>query len=546
VYGSNVLVQTDHKPLLAIMNKPISKVGSPRLRRLCLKLLNYTLELKYVPGKDLHFADMLSRNSLKCTEKDPQMLEMVHSVSVHLPMSEERKAQFKLETSHDSTLSELCKYYHEGWPAEKNMPKNGHPYYKLRDKIYVESGLVFLDNKIVVPDSLKQYVLKCIHEGHSGMSKSTQKARQLFYWPNLALDIQKYISQCRTCEKFSPCNSHEPLLPHKVPKNRYHKVATDILEFAGKSYLVIVDFFSHWLEVRPLSNKTSNCVIDAMQEVFTRFGYPVEIMADNNPFRSRECCEYYKSKDITIITSSPHYARSNGMAEKAVNIAKNLLKKAAEDKVDYRDFIMNYNNTPLSGLPYSPSQILNSRRIRTNVPTTGSALEPQVVRDIYKLLQLRQSITKGFHDRHVNKKEVVFKKGDHIVYKSKKDDHWKKGTILGKCKEPRSYWITKNDSLRPFRRNTHHLKKSFTTIASHDSNQRSVPIIDDYSKSTVDEQSHGGNVTKENCSTRDQAEESSGNQTNGNNEIVTVVEPRPTPYRTRSGRQVRPRQVLDY
>ncbi|MBF2463476.1 integrase catalytic domain-containing protein, partial [Listeria welshimeri] len=154
------------------------------------------------------------------------------------------------------------------------------------------------------------------------------------------------------------------------------------MEYASKSYLVIVDYLSHWIEIRPLSYKNSSSVIDCMQEVFTRFGYPVIIIADNNPFKSHECTEYYKSKDITIITSSPHYPRSNGMAEKAVNISKNIVKKAMEDGRDYRDYLMSYNNSPLSGLPVSPSQILNSRNIRSNIPSCSSYLEPRVVTNI--------------------------------------------------------------------------------------------------------------------------------------------------------------------
>lgn len=524
VYGSNIVVQTDHKPLLAIMSKPVSKVGSPRLRRLCLKLLNYNLELKYVPGKDIHFADMLSRNSLKVTESDPQMLEMVHSVSSYLPMSDERRKQFRLETNRDKTLVEISKYYYNGWPEENKIIKDCLPFYKLKNEIYLESGLVFLGNKIIVPESLKQYVLRLIHEGHCGISKCTKKARQLFYWPRLNEDIQKFIAQCRTCEKFSPSKSHEPLSPHNIPKGRYLKIGTDILELAGKSYLVIVDYFSHWLEIRPLVNKTSKCVIDAMQEVFTRFGYPLEIVADNNPFKSQECNEYYKSKDITIVTSSPHYPRSNGMAEKAVGISKNLMKKAAEEQVDYRDYVMNYNNTPLSGLLVSPSQILNSRRVRTKVPTNLNALEPKVEKDIYKLLQLKQLQTKKVHDRHVNRKETVFKEGDEIVFKTKRDDYWKKGVIVKKCKEPRSYWVQKHNCDRPFRRNTFHLKKSKTKIN---------PIYNSFIDVEL------------------------GNNNNQKTDLINppknvidcnVEEPSAPPHQyhcTRSGRAVRPRQVLD-
>lgn len=175
IYGSEVFVQTDHKPIVAIMGKHISKIGSPRLRRLRLKLLMYNLDVNYVPGKLVHFADMLSRNSLRYTENDKEMVHLVHSASVHLPMSPERKSIFRKETNNDPVLNLICKYYHDGWPAEQKIPKECKEYYTLKDNIYFEAGLAFYGNKIIVPKNLKSYVLNLVHEDHSGVGKCIKK-----------------------------------------------------------------------------------------------------------------------------------------------------------------------------------------------------------------------------------------------------------------------------------------------------------------------------------------------------------------------------------
>lgn len=251
----------------------------------------------------------------------------------------------------------------------------------------------------------------------------------------MSSDISQFVLKCRTCEKFRPSNTHNTLLPHKIPNRRFAKVGTDIFEFAGKYFIVIIDYFSHWLEILPLSDKTSKSVINAFQEVFCRFGLPEEIIADNNPFNSFECHEYFKVKDITLITSSPHYPRSNGMAEKAVHIAKKLLIKAKEDNVDYRDFLLSHNNTCISGLQFSPSQILNSRRVRTLVPTKEVHLESKIVTNIYNLLLMRQTVMKDANKSR--KKEIEFVIGDEIVHKTDKEKYWKKGEIIGKAKEPK-------------------------------------------------------------------------------------------------------------
>ena len=55
VFGQKVVVETDHRPLLGIMNKGLNDL-SLRLLRMRLRNQRYDYEL-YVPGKSLVLAD---------------------------------------------------------------------------------------------------------------------------------------------------------------------------------------------------------------------------------------------------------------------------------------------------------------------------------------------------------------------------------------------------------------------------------------------------------------------------------------------------------
>jgi hypothetical protein len=110
----------------------------------------------------------------------------------------------------------------------------------MKDDLYVEAGTVFLEHKTVVPRSLRPYVLKLLHKGHAGIKKPITKAHQLFFWPSLSQYIEMYVKKCRTCEKHQPANFREPLMPHSVPKLRFEKLGADILDYAGKTYLILV------------------------------------------------------------------------------------------------------------------------------------------------------------------------------------------------------------------------------------------------------------------------------------------------------------------
>lgn len=463
IYGRNFDVQSDHKPIVSIMKKPICKIGSVRLQRIRLKLLKYNINVYYVPGKSIHFADMLSRSSLKSTGKiDNEMFEMVHSVSKHIPMSNEKRDEFRIETCKDKTLMKLYDYYYNGWPKTSSIPPDCLPYVQSKNSIYIESGIIFLNDKVIVPTSLRVKMCELLHKGHIGTSKTIHKARLLFYWPNLSDDIINYIKKCRVCEKYRPANYREPLLPHTVPKLRFNKIGADILEFGCKSYLVVIDHFSHWIECILLKDKTAESVINAFQEIFIRFGYPTYIIADNLPFISSRLKKYYRAKDITIKTCSPHYHQSNGLAEKAVNICKQMIKKSLDENSDFRESVMEYNNSPIINLNASPAQILQSRILKSQLPLSDAKLQPRIQNNIYKQLCKQKDKVKIQYDKMVRRYPFEYKKGDKVVIRSNIDKIWYKATILEKANEPRSYWVRKEDNNRIVRRNTSQIKLSFT------------------------------------------------------------------------------------
>ena len=55
--------------------------------------------------------------------------------------------------------------------------------------------------------------------------------------------------------------------------------------------------------------------------MFARFGLPDVLVTDNGPqFASAEFAVFARKKGITHLTSSPHYAQSNGKSENAEEV----------------------------------------------------------------------------------------------------------------------------------------------------------------------------------------------------------------------------------
>ena len=111
----------------------------------------------------------------------------------------------------------------------------------------------------------------------------------------------------------------------------------------------------------------------------------MDVVADNMPFGREAMKQFSIEWGFNETTSSPHYHRFNSMAERYVQTVKQFLKKAADTRS-----LLAYCQTPVAGLPYSPSEMLFSRRIRGPLPCTEEMLKPQIP-DALELLQQRQN-----------------------------------------------------------------------------------------------------------------------------------------------------------
>lgn len=305
-YGRKIRVVNDHKPLLGIMKKQIHKIASAKLQRMRLKLLNYDIILEHAPGKTIQLADYLSRYMMKANDNDEDktLTEAILTINV----SDERKIEIQKETEKDEVLRKIKEYCKHGWPDNKTKcAESLRYYYKLRENILLEDEILFYNERIIVPASMRRAILEKLHEPHFGINKTQKRAKESVFWPSICNEIEQVVSQCHICQANSPMNQKEPLISHEIPNEPFKKVACDVLEHKAKNYLVLVDFYSKWIELVKLEKKTAQVINRELLRIFSRFGYPLIIISDNMPMGSYESMEFAKKHDIKIVTSSPNY-----------------------------------------------------------------------------------------------------------------------------------------------------------------------------------------------------------------------------------------------
>ncbi|KYO27425.1 hypothetical protein Y1Q_0013450 [Alligator mississippiensis] len=91
VYGTQVRVQLDHKPLEVIFTKPIGKAPA-QLQRMLLQLQKHDIQILYTKGKDILMADMLSRATALTPPPDPDLFhseKVIHGLTEMEPLGDQ-------------------------------------------------------------------------------------------------------------------------------------------------------------------------------------------------------------------------------------------------------------------------------------------------------------------------------------------------------------------------------------------------------------------------------------------------------------------------
>ncbi len=112
----------------------------------------------------------------------------------------------------------------------------------------------------------------------------------------------------------------------------FERCHADFMYFRGKSFLIFIDVFSRWIDVKLMRNLTASTLIEKLEDIFGYFGYCKKLVTDNGPpFGSYEFKRFCDKYGIKLMHSPPYHPSSNGMAERAVQSIKKVLMKLVLD-----------------------------------------------------------------------------------------------------------------------------------------------------------------------------------------------------------------------
>lgn len=366
LYGRKFILVTDHKPLLSILG---SKAGIPplaaaRLQGWALILLAYQYELIFKKTDDHGNADALSRLPLPDQETDGAALLAERCYRVTIMKTPLTHIQIRQATRQDLLLSKVIEYLQGGWPSKVEAP---FAPFKTRElELTVEAGVLVWGQRVIVPKKLQGRILQLLHEDHLGIVRTKALARNYVWWPKLDEEIEEMVGRCKSCQAMRNERSAQDAR-WELPSQIWYRLHMDFAgPVQGKMLFIVVDARSKWPEVAVMNSTTAS--IEILREIFSRFGYPRELVSDNGPqFTSQEFAQFTAEYGIRHFREAPYHPKTNGLVERMVQTIKKQLGRfdnmSGSLKTKISRILLSYRNTPHRITETSPAEMMLKRPI---------------------------------------------------------------------------------------------------------------------------------------------------------------------------------------
>ncbi|KRY52595.1 Transposon Tf2-9 polyprotein [Trichinella britovi] len=383
LYGRSFRIITDHKPLLGIFapNKETPYILSPRMLRWTVMLGAYVYDICYRPGKLIANADILSRLPTKVPDVEiPPPLEVLMLESDDdMIMKANDIARMSLK---DPVIPRVLNWAWKGWPAKLSDEKF-KPFFSRQLEISVHKGCLLWGNRVVIPSQARSRLLTMLHDGHPGIVRMKALARRYFWWPKMDEDIEKTVNTRDVCQSSRAAMPKAPVHSWETPNNPWSRLHIDFAgPFQGKTFLIVVDTFSKWLEVIPISEMSTRTVIEELHQLFATHGLPNTIVSDNAAqFLSVEFQQFLKRGAIRHARIAPFHPASNGQAERMVRTTKEALRKMVHGSWKQRlaNFLFLQRVSPCATTGKSPAELLMKRRLRTVLDRIHPDIEEETI-----------------------------------------------------------------------------------------------------------------------------------------------------------------------
>ncbi|GJY65920.1 reverse transcriptase domain-containing protein [Tanacetum coccineum] len=382
----------------------------------------------------------------------------------------EKEILVVVEEEGNTWMTPICEYLtKEILPADKKKARAIHRkaarYTMINETLYKK---YFLGPWLRCVGPLQaNYVLREIHEGscsmHSGPRSVVAKAIRIgYYWPIMHMDARKLIRECNDCQV------HRPVL--RNPQQNLTAITSSWpfykwgINIAGpfpkgpgkvKFLIVAVDYFTKWIEAKPVATITDNQVKKFVWDnIVCRFGLLGEIVSDNGKqFRDNPFKDWCEKLCIRQCFASVKHPQTNGLVERANRSLREGIKARLDERSkdwieelshvlwSHRTMIKSSNGKTPFSLTYGTESVIPAkigmptlRTMEVDPTKNDEALEVNLdlIEEKREQAGIQEAKSKTKMEKYYNSRVrgTSFRPGD-MVYRNNDASHARDGGKLG-------------------------------------------------------------------------------------------------------------------
>ena len=481
LHNARFTIKTDHKPLKYILDSPMQ---NKKIQLWALSIAGYNCQVEYIKGTENHCADLLSRIPVKKGDKeklqqsqdgkstpedeeldiDDRSLEIgaINSnefnprdfASSHVdPPGDVIKPDIDLqedfnmveEQQKDDEIGKLKNRINKGTATKAEQTH----YFETEDGLLYYLSQPDSEDprlRLYIPQEMENIVIKQYHDqlGHMALDKTYDSMRLKYFFPNMYRKLNSYIEKCVTCQTASSKKPRPPLQETDIPPYPFAKMALDLsgpypTTMSGNRYIVsFIDIYSGWPEAFSVPDKAADRIVHLiLEEIFPRFGCPLEIVSDNGTENvNRKVQETLDAMNIHHIKTSFYCPQANGRVERFHKTLHSVMMKKIQEDVQTWDLYLNQTLAAVrfhvnESSKFSPFFLLYNRDVVQPLDTILKPRKRYVGEDMHKIALQQQHKSFTLVHRHMkkakrkqkeyadrNSKEENFQIGDPVYLKN--------------------------------------------------------------------------------------------------------------------------------
>ena len=407
--GRNIIIRTDHAPLLSIQKSP---TPSAQMCRWLDFLQEFKFTIQHRPGIRHGNADGCSRATSACKQchlsaaSYQKLDEQAQGGSTkHVRAVRHRRPDLQLIVNIETAQREdpdICPVIEAMENSQDMPPWNSLLHYSEDTKnlfaqwptLQLLNGILYrkwMDGhrkikwlQCVIPFNLRKTVLKQVHagltSGHYGTRKTTQLLARRAYWRSWRRDCINFVRQCHQCQSFhrgQPPRNGE--LQDMTVGSPMERAGIDLTGPWPKSHnntyiLSFIDHFTKWADAVPIPNKEAQTVAKALVEkIFTQVGCVLQLISDQGKeFDNQLMTEICHRLHIEKTRTTPYKPSTNASVERMHRTMHAIFAKMIDNNqhnwTELLPFVMAaYRSAPHDSTGFSPNFLHFGREVRAPI-----------------------------------------------------------------------------------------------------------------------------------------------------------------------------------